>query len=215
MAVLALVAAGCTDGDRPPDGPGQGPGQPSGPLETLSMPLWQHSMKDDNNYVIHGPRDHVDIANSLWKNQCRLEMYVAGAAKGPVDEIGLDMDGVSVKLGERFADFSSNWSKVQKWKENARPFLGGDLFYTRNVMNTEASDPVGVTQAHGTNTAAVEPTLTWVRVAAHEVGHMLGLTHKDLEVNAQNLMYPGAAGPTLAQTQCDRARALGESRNYF
>ena len=81
MAVLALVAAGCTDGDRPPDGPGQGPGQPPGPVQTLSMPLWQHPMKDDNNFVIYGPRQHVDEANARWKPQCQLEMYVAGTAK--------------------------------------------------------------------------------------------------------------------------------------
>lgn len=241
MAVLAaaLVGPGCTDrpGDRGnfPTDPGDG--------IVFNLHVVHHSLSGVASTASpHSGSNHM--LNSIWEDQCFIKTSTFADNNGAL--MGVDYYGRSTRLGERFdyigpqGILTSNINTLRnnlKFPSSTPYNRGVEIFYSHNVYAGSDSIIPGITVA--ARVAVVQSgekcTQSYCNlVAAHELGHMLNLVHRDSGttkyVANQWLMNSGAKiGPNIEGKQtsygsvvsfptgkeCYIARRYGLYNNYF
>lgn len=192
IACVASVSAFCAQG-RPIK------------LSVISLPVRVHLVQSSTMPDMHTSLVEADIrlifrgVNKIWEQaaiRLEIESIVKTSATMMAPEMRLKSESERVK------------SMISKAK-----FSPGDLdiCYVRDVTPNGFyyGEPMVVKETAKLKTVQGGRAEQLLRVTSHEIGHALGLQHRD---DASGLMHPGVAGLLLNQVEVATARRTAQER---
>ena len=178
---------------------------PKPPLPIMTLPVRVHLVQSDAIPTMHTTLVEADIrrifgkANTVWAQAgIRFELESIGPteASAPSAEVRLRSEFVRVKSmipKERLSATAMNVCYVKEVKPNG--------FYYDGLIVVK--DTAALKEVPG---GLDEPL---PRVTSHEIGHLLGLQHRQ---HTSNLMQSGTTGFSLNETEITTARAKAQQR---